>query len=72
MVTTILAGEILTKDFRWINENDTVSKALSMFEDTDELIVSINKMLEKKFDITHTTIQIEKKRMCDSDEICNR
>lgn len=40
--------------------------------DTDEIIRQINIMLEKQFNITHTSLQIENNRLCglSSDECC--
>ena len=37
---------------------------------TDLIIQSVNKMLEKQFNILHTTIQIERKKICSGGEIC--
>jgi len=40
--------------------------------DTDNMLRMINKMLESRFSIKHTAIQIEKKDLCDSGELCNK
>jgi cobalt-zinc-cadmium efflux system protein len=38
--------------------------------DTDETIKDVNDMLEKKFRIMHTTIQVERKNICGSGQMC--
>ncbi len=41
-------------------------------KDTDEVIREINFVLREKFGISHTTIQVENKNLCDEDIICNQ
>ena len=41
-----------------------------MTKNSDNLIKKINTMLEKKFSINHTTIQIENKRICSGNKCC--
>ena len=38
--------------------------------DTDKIILMVNRIVEKKFDIRHTTIQIERNKLCDSGKVC--
>ena len=40
-------------------------------EDTDRILKLVQDRLESRFGITHTTIQIEKRKMCDSGLICD-
>ncbi len=46
--------------------------AVTSREDTDEIIKLINSVLRSKFGITHTTIQIEHKNLCDDNVICDQ
>ncbi|NOX71518.1 MAG: cation transporter [Candidatus Micrarchaeota archaeon] len=39
---------------------------------TDLIIKEINKLLEKEFNITHTTIQTENENMCGDEMLCNK
>jgi cobalt-zinc-cadmium efflux system protein len=38
--------------------------------DTDKIIIAINNVLDKNYDIHHTTIQIERIKICDSGMVC--
>ncbi len=46
--------------------------AVTSRHDTDKLIEEINSSLREKFGISHTTIQVENKNLCDEDIICNQ